>query len=262
MSSSDPNLQNIPVRTEEGRLIRRAFIAAPDHVLIKADYSQIELRIMAHLSQDPQLIAAFNAGLDIHTATASEVAGVPLAAVTSDMRRQAKAINFGLIYGMSAFGLAKQLGIERHKAQAYIDHYFARYPGVLDYMNQTRELAHQQGYVETILGRRLDLPDINARNALQRKAAERAAINAPLQGTAADLIKKAMLDLYTWQTRATGPSATMIMQVHDELVFEVPTIEVTNVLQPIQTIMESVVKLDVPLVVTMGVGESWDEASL
>lgn len=262
LSSSDPNLQNIPVRTEEGRLIRRAFIAAPDHVLIKADYSQIELRIMAHLSQDPQLIAAFKAGLDIHTATASEVAGVPLAAVTSDMRRQAKAINFGLIYGMSAFGLAKQLGIERHSAQAYIDHYFARYPGVLEYMNQTRVLAHQQGYVETIFGRRLDLPDINARNALQRKAAERAAINAPLQGTAADLIKKAMVELYTWQNQFTHtPPAIMIMQVHDELVFEVRTTEVANVLQPIQTIMESVVTLDVPLVVSMGVGESWDEAS-
>ena len=262
LSSSDPNLQNIPIRTEEGRLIRRAFIAAPDHVLVKADYSQIELRIMAHLSQDPQLIAAFNAGLDIHTATASEVAGVPLAAVTSEMRRQAKAINFGLIYGMSAFGLAKQLGIERQKAQAYIDHYFARYPGVLTYMNRTRDLAHQQGYVETIFGRRLDLPDINARSALQRKAAERAAINAPLQGTAADLIKKAMLVLYEWQTQFPTPSpAIMIMQVHDELVFEVEKTKVESVIQPIQTMMESVVTLSVPLVVSMGVGESWDEAN-
>lgn len=262
LSSSDPNLQNIPIRTEEGRLIRRAFIAAPGHVLIKADYSQIELRIMAHVSQDPQLIAAFNAGLDIHTATASEVAGVPLAAVTSEMRRQAKAINFGLIYGMSAFGLAKQLGIERQKAQAYIDHYFARYPGVLAYMNRTRELAHQQGYVETIFGRRLDLPDINARSALQRKAAERAAINAPLQGTAADLIKKAMIVLYNWQNQFSSPSpVTMIMQVHDELVFEVDKKVVDKVLRPIQTMMESVVTLAVPLIVTMGVGDSWDDAN-
>lgn len=262
LSSSDPNLQNIPIRTEEGRLIRRAFIAAPGHVLIKADYSQIELRIMAHVSQDPQLITAFNAGLDIHTATASEVAGVPLAAVTAEMRRQAKAINFGLIYGMSAFGLAKQLGIERQKAQAYIDHYFARYPGVLAYMNRTRELAHQQGYVETIFGRRLDLPDINARSALQRKAAERAAINAPLQGTAADLIKKAMIVLYNWQNQFPSPSpVTMIMQVHDELVFEVDKKVVDRVLQPIQTMMESVVTLAVPLIVTMGVGDSWDDAN-
>ncbi|MCX7090708.1 MAG: DNA polymerase I [Legionellales bacterium] len=260
LSSSDPNLQNIPIRSEEGRLIRRAFIAPPEHVLLKADYSQIELRIMAHLSQDPQLIAAFHAGLDIHTATASEVTGVPLSAVTSDMRRQAKAINFGLIYGMSAFGLAKQLGIERYKAQEYIDHYFARYPGVLAYMNQTRALAHQQGYVETIFGRRLDLPDIHARSALQRKAAERAAINAPLQGTAADLIKKAMLALYAWQQSFTHPPATMIMQVHDELVFEVLKTEIENVRQPIQTIMESAAALAVPLTISIGVGDSWDDA--
>ncbi len=261
LSSSDPNLQNIPIRTEEGRLIRRAFIAPPGHVLLKADYSQIELRIMAHLSQDPQLISAFHAGLDIHTATASEVAGVPLSAVTSDMRRQAKAINFGLIYGMSAFGLAKQLGIARQKAQEYIDHYFTRYPGVLDYMNQTRALAHQQGYVETIFGRRLDLPDINARSALQRKAAERAAINAPLQGTAADLIKKAMLTLYAWQQTFSQPPATMIMQVHDELVFEVPKTELENVRQAIQTMMESVATLAVPLTVSITVGDSWDESN-
>lgn len=261
LSSSDPNLQNIPIRTEEGRLIRRAFIAPSDCVLLKADYSQIELRIMAHLSQDPQLIAAFQAGLDIHAATASEVAGVPLQAVTPDMRRQAKAINFGLIYGMSAFGLAKQLGIERQKAQDYIDHYFARYPGVLAYMNRTRALAHQQGYVETIFGRRLDLPEIHARSALQRKAAERAAINAPLQGTAADLIKKAMLALYDWQLSFTHPPATMIMQVHDELVFEVPKNQVEQARRPIQTIMESVANLAVPLIVSIGVGESWDETN-
>lgn len=260
LSSSDPNLQNIPIRSEEGRLIRRAFIAPPGHVLLKADYSQIELRIMAHLSRDPQLIAAFHAGLDIHTATASEVTGVPLPAVTSDMRRQAKAINFGLIYGMSAFGLAKQLGIERYKAQEYIDHYFSRYPGVLAYMNQTRALAHEQGYVETIFGRRLDLPDIHARSMLQRKAAERAAINGPLQGTAADLIKKSMLSLYAWQQSFAHPPATMIMQVHDELVFEILRTEVENVRQPIQTIMESVAELAVPLTVSMGIGDSWDDA--
>ncbi len=262
LSSSDPNLQNIPIRTEEGRLIRRAFIAGPEKVLVKADYSQIELRIMAHLSQDAQLIAAFNAGLDIHSATASEVSGVPLAAVTSEMRRQAKAINFGLIYGMSAYGLAKNLGIERQKAQAYIDHYFARYPGVLEYMNETRALAHQQGYVETIFGRRLDLPDIHARSALVRKAAERAAINAPLQGTAADLIKKAMIVLYDWQCKFQTPSpVTMMMQVHDELVFEVDAAEVDSVVQPIKTMMESVTVLSVPLIVSMGVGASWDEAN-
>lgn len=258
LSSSDPNLQNIPIRTEEGRLIRRAFIAPAGHVLLRADYSQIELRIMAHLSQDPQLLMAFNAGLDIHTATASEVAGVPLDAVTSEMRRQAKAINFGLIYGMSAFGLAKQLGIERHKAQAYIDHYFARYPGVLKYMDQTRALAHQQGYVETIFGRRLELPEINARAPMLRKAAERAAINAPLQGTAADIIKKAMIALHTWQKHTP---ATMIMQVHDELVFEVQKSAVEEVLPAIQYIMESVVNLAVPLTVSIGVGDSWDEAN-
>lgn len=258
LSSSDPNLQNIPIRSEEGRLIRRAFIAPPNHMLLKADYSQIELRIMAHLSQDPALIAAFNAGLDIHTATASEVAGVPLAAVTSEMRRQAKAINFGLIYGMSAFGLAKQLGIERHKAQAYIDNYFSRYPGVLAYMNKTRALAYEQGYVETIFGRRLDLPDITSRNMMQRKGAERAAINAPLQGTAADLIKMAMLALHTWQQSVTHPPATMIMQVHDELVFEVLTSEVPHVQPQIQTIMESVATLAVPLIVSISVGDSWD----
>lgn len=262
LSSSDPNLQNIPVRTEEGRLIRRAFIAPKDHILLRADYSQIELRIMAHLSQDPQLLMAFNAGLDIHTATASEVAGVPLEAVTSDMRRQAKAINFGLIYGMSAFGLAKQLGIERQKAQIYIDHYFARYPGVLKYMDQTRVLAHQQGYVETVFGRRLELPDIHARAPMLRKAAERAAINAPLQGTAADIIKKAMIELHNWQTQfGKNAPATMIMQVHDELVFEVRKSEIDTVLQPIQSIMESVVTLSVPLTVSIGVGDSWDEAN-
>ncbi len=259
LSSSDPNLQNIPIRTEEGKLIRRAFIAPAKHLLLSADYSQIELRIMAHVSQDPQLIAAFRAGLDIHTATASEVAGVPLEAVTADMRRQAKAINFGLIYGMSAFGLAKQLGIERHKAQYYIDNYFERYPGVLAYMENTRALAHQQGYVETIFGRRLDLPDINASNMMQRKAAERAAINAPLQGTAADLIKKAMIALSNWQQQCLYPSATMIMQVHDELVFEVREEDIAVVEPQIKTIMESTVTLSVPLTVSIGVGASWDE---
>ncbi|PJD94080.1 MAG: DNA polymerase I [Legionella sp.] len=259
LSSSDPNLQNIPIRTEEGKLIRRAFIAPPQHVLLAADYSQIELRIMAHVSQDRQLMAAFQAGLDIHTATASEVAGVPIEAVTGDMRRQAKAINFGLIYGMSAFGLAKQLGIDRHKAQYYIDSYFERYPGVLAYMENTRALAHQQGYVETIFGRRLDLPDINAGNVMQRKAAERAAINAPLQGSAADLIKKAMIAISEWQKQPAAPSATMIMQVHDELVFEVHEEDIALVEPQIKTIMESTVLLSVPLTVSIGVGTSWDE---
>ncbi|MCR9192380.1 MAG: DNA polymerase I [Gammaproteobacteria bacterium] len=259
LSSSDPNLQNIPIRSEEGRLIRRAFIAPSQHQLLAADYSQIELRIMAHLSQDPQLIAAFSAGLDIHAATASEISGVPLAAVSADMRRQAKAINFGLIYGMSAFGLAKQLGIPRQKAQSYIDSYFERYPGVLAYMDKTRALAHEQGYVETIFGRRLELPDINARSMLQRKAAERAAINAPLQGTAADLIKKAMIAVYGWQSQFKEPPATMIMQVHDELVFEVQEENLEMVTQQVKTLMETTVTLSVPLIVSIGVGPSWDE---
>jgi DNA polymerase-1 len=221
LSSSDPNLQNIPIRTEEGRRIRQAFVARPDYVLLAADYSQIELRIMAHLSSDPGLLSAFAAGADVHRATAAEVFGVAPEAVTSDQRRSAKAINFGLIYGMSAFGLARQLGIARGAAQEYIDRYFARYPGVQDYMEATRIQARDQGYVETVFGRRLYLPDIKSRNGQRRAAAERTAINAPMQGTAADIIKRAMIELHAWQESESGVDATMIMQVHDELVFEV-----------------------------------------
>ena len=220
LSSSDPNLQNIPIRTEEGRRIRQAFIAAPGCKIVAADYSQIELRIMAHLSQDDGLLNAFAAGLDVHSATAAEVFGVGIEGVSVDQRRKAKAINFGLIYGMSAFGLGKQLGLGRNEAQEYIDLYFARYPGVAEYMARTRELAHEAGYVETLKGRRLYLPEINARNRQRQQAAERTAINAPMQGTAADIIKMAMLSVDDWLTRSRV-DARLIMQVHDELVFEV-----------------------------------------
>ena len=260
LSSSDPNLQNIPVRTAEGRAIRKAFIAPPGYRIVTADYSQIELRIMAHVSQDSQLLAAFSAGLDIHKATAAEIAGVPLEAVSSDMRRDAKAINFGLIYGMSAFGLAKQLGMDRQKAQRYIDRYFERYPGVFAYMERTRALAHQQGYVETVFGRRLALPDIHAQAMQTRKAAERAAINAPLQGTAADIIKKAMLAVAAWQAETDTPPAILTMQVHDELVFEVREECVASAQHAIKTLMEQTVTLSVPLIVSLGQGENWDEA--
>lgn len=260
LSSSEPNLQNIPVRSEEGRLIRQAFIAPPHHVLLRADYSQIELRIMAHLSGDPGLLAAFSQNLDIHTATASEIFDVPLDAVTSEQRRRAKAVNFGLIYGMSAFGLAKQLGVDRADATHYIDRYFKRYPGVLDYMERTRKQARQQGYVETLFGRRLNLPDINASNMMRQKAAERTAINAPMQGTAADLIKKAMLAVADWQHRQIRPMARMIMQVHDELVFEVREDDVDAARSMIQQLMEHAVELSVPLIVSIGVGHNWDEA--
>ena len=260
LSSSEPNLQNIPIRTEEGRSIRKAFIAPPGHVLLTADYSQIELRIMAHLSNDPGLLYAFSKGLDIHTATASEIFSVPLDSVTAEQRRRAKAVNFGLIYGMSAFGLAKQLGVERADAQQYIDLYFQRYPGVLDYMERTRKKAHQQGYVETLFGRRLNLPEINASNMMRQKAAERTAINAPMQGTAADLIKKAMLTVATWQREQTQPIARMIMQVHDELVFEVEETAVDAARQTIKSLMEHAIELSVPLIVSIGVGKNWDEA--
>ena len=260
LSSSDPNLQNIPVRTIEGRLIRQAFIAPPEHVLLTADYSQVELRIMAHLSNDPGLLNAFTNGLDIHAATASEIFSVPIDAVTSEQRRRAKAVNFGLIYGMSSFGLAKQMGVERADAQHYIDLYFKRYPGVLDYMERTRKQAHQQGYVETLFGRRLNLPEINAANMMRQKAAERTAINAPLQGTAADLIKKAMLTVAAWQREQTQPIARMTMQVHDELVFEVRNHAVESARQTIRQIMEHAIELSVPLIVSIGVGQNWDEA--
>ncbi|MGD8842223.1 MAG: DNA polymerase I [Gammaproteobacteria bacterium] len=259
LSSSDPNLQNIPVRTPEGRRIRQAFVAGPGNLILAADYSQIELRIMAHLSGDAGLVEAFERGVDIHRATAAEVFGTAVDAVTADQRRSAKAINFGLIYGMSAFGLAKQLGIERAQAQAYVDLYFQRYPGVKRYMETTRELARRQGYVETLFGRRLYLPEIKARQVQRRQAAERTAINAPMQGTAADIIKKAMLLVDEW-TKASASDVTMIMQVHDELVFELPSATLERAQQAIRERMESAATLSVPLVVDIGVGENWDKA--
>jgi DNA polymerase I len=259
LSSAEPNLQNIPVRTPEGRRIRQAFIAPPDTRLLAADYSQIELRIMAHLSADPTLLNAFAAGEDIHRATAAEVFNTPLAEVSGEQRRSAKAINFGLIYGMSAFGLAKQLNITRTMAQDYIDQYFARYPGVKDYMEQTRAQAVAQGYVETVFGRRLYLADINARNAQRRQYAERTAINAPMQGTAADIIKLAMIRIHAW-IQSSGAPVKMIMQVHDELVFEVATSEVDNARAMIVAHMRAAANLRVPLEVDTGVGANWDEA--
>jgi DNA polymerase-1 len=259
LSSSDPNLQNIPIRTAEGRRIRQAFIAPNGYQLIAADYSQIELRIMAHLSQDDGLLNAFSRGEDVHKATAAEVFDVAVAEVSADQRRKAKAINFGLIYGMSAFGLAKQINVERYEAQDYIDRYFERYPGVLDYMNRTRQKAHEDGYVETIFGRRLYLPDINARNKMLQQAAERTAINAPMQGTAADIIKKAMLNVDQW---LADPSidATMIMQVHDELIIEVKTEQAETVAETLIEKMMSAASLDVPLIVEAEIGNNWDEA--
>ena len=259
LSSSDPNLQNIPIRTEEGRRIRQAFIAAPGHQIVAADYSQIELRIMAHLSQDAGLLTAFAEGLDVHSATAAEVFGVGIDAVSGDQRRKAKAINFGLIYGMSAFGLGKQLGIGRNEAQEYIDLYFARYPGVADYMARTREAAHDMGYVETLKGRRLYLPEINARNRQRQQAAERTAINAPMQGTAADIIKLAMLAVDDWLTHSSL-SARLIMQVHDELVFEVEAGAVEELSATVSQLMSDVGVLDVPLLVEAGTGDNWDQA--
>lgn len=259
LSSSDPNLQNIPIRTAEGRRIRQAFVAPKGYKLLAADYSQIELRIMAHLAKDEGLLHAFRNDLDVHKATAAEVFGVELAAVTTDQRRSAKAINFGLIYGMSAFGLAKQIGVDRKQSQAYIDRYFARYPGVLEYMERTRAQAAEQGFVETIFGRRLYLPEINAKNPALRKGAERTAINAPMQGTAADIIKKAMIAVDSWLT-ASGLDAKVILQVHDELVLEVREDLVDQVRDEIRVHMSDAAKLDVPLLVEVGVGNNWDEA--
>ncbi len=259
LSSQDPNLQNIPVKTEEGRRIRQAFIAPTGYKLIAADYSQIELRIMAHLSEDQGLLNAFEKGLDVHRATAAEVFGVSLHSVTNEMRRSAKAINFGLIYGMSAFGLAKQLHLGRREAQGYIDKYFERYPGVLRYMNNIRSQAHEQGFVETIFGRRLYLPDINAKNRNSQMAAERTAINAPMQGTAADIIKKAMIAVHQWLNQ-TQIDAKMIMQVHDELVLEVHESKIAEVSEQIKKLMSGAAQLKVPLVVDVGVGANWDEA--
>ncbi|VVQ34886.1 DNA polymerase I [Pseudomonas fluorescens] len=259
LSSSDPNLQNIPIRTAEGRRIRQAFVAPKGYKLLAADYSQIELRIMAHLAKDEGLLHAFRNDLDVHKATAAEVFGVELADVTTDQRRSAKAINFGLIYGMSAFGLAKQIGVDRKQSQAYIDRYFARYPGVLEYMERTRAQAAEQGFVETIFGRRLYLPEINAKNPALRKGAERTAINAPMQGTAADIIKKAMIAVDSWLT-ASGLDAKVILQVHDELVLEVREDLVDQVRDEIRMHMSDAAKLDVPLLVEVGVGNNWDEA--
>jgi len=259
LSSSDPNLQNIPVRSEEGRRIRQAFVADPGYTVLAADYSQIELRIMAHLSQDAGLLQAFKDGLDVHKATAAEVFGVGLDQVESHQRRSAKAINFGLIYGMSAFGLAKQLDIDRGAAQGYINLYFERYPGVKQYMDETRELAREQGFVETLFGRRLYLPDINAKNGQRRQYAERTAINAPMQGTAADIIKLAMLAVDDW-LQTDQPEVKMVMQVHDELVFEVENKCLDEMARIIQQKMSGAASLDVPLVVDIGTGKNWDEA--
>ncbi|UVM50567.1 MULTISPECIES: DNA polymerase I [unclassified Pseudomonas] len=259
LSSSDPNLQNIPIRTAEGRRIRQAFVAPKGYKLLAADYSQIELRIMAHLAKDEGLLHAFRNDLDVHKATAAEVFGVELADVTTDQRRSAKAINFGLIYGMSAFGLAKQIGVDRKQSQAYIDRYFARYPGVLEYMERTRAQAAEQGFVETIFGRRLYLPEINAKNQALRKAAERTAINAPMQGTAADIIKKAMVAVDNWLT-SSGLDAKVILQVHDELVLEVREDLIDQVREEIRVHMSNAAQLDVPLLVEVGVGNNWDEA--
>ena len=259
LSSSDPNLQNIPIRSPEGRLIRQAFVTEPGHRMLAADYSQIELRIMAHLSGDAGLLAAFAAGEDIHRATAAEVFGVPLGEVTGDQRRSAKAINFGLIYGMSAFGLARQLGIERGAAQEYVDLYFRRYPGVRDFMDRIRAQARERHFVETLFGRRLYLPDIDHSNQARRAGAERTAINAPMQGTAADIIKRAMIAVDTW-IQDDRPQVRMIMQVHDELVFEVAEGAVAAAKGRIRGIMEGAAELAVPLLVEIGVGGNWDEA--
>ena len=260
LSSTEPNLQNIPIRTEQGRRVRQAFIAREGYKIVAADYSQIELRIMAHLSNDKGLLNAFATGQDIHTATASEVFDTPLKEVSVEQRRNAKAINFGLIYGMSAFGLSKQLNISRFDAQNYMDLYFERYPSVLTYMEDTRQLAKEKGYVSTVYGRRLYLPEINASNGMRRKGAERAAINAPMQGTAADIIKKAMLAVDDWIETLPIDDVRMIMQVHDELVFEIKEHKLIEYKNKVISLMEQAVQLDVPLIVEAGVGENWDEA--
>jgi len=264
LSSSDPNLQNIPIRSEDGRRIRTAFIAPPGRKLVACDYSQIELRIMAHLSEDPALLRAFESGADVHRATAAEVFGKSLDEVSGNERRAAKAINFGLMYGMSAFGLAKQLNVSRGEAQDYIGLYFSRYPGVREFMDNTRQQARDRGYVETVFGRRLTLDYIHSRNAAQRAGAERAAINAPMQGTAADIIKRAMIDIDRWLARQAdgsgGKQALMILQVHDELVFEVDEAFLPNLLEQVPARMAAAADLRVPLVVDTGVGDNWDQA--
>ncbi|MDA0120598.1 DNA polymerase I [Vibrio sp. T11.5] len=260
LSSTDPNLQNIPIRNEEGRRIRQAFVAPHGYKIMAVDYSQIELRIMAHLSGDKALLDAFQQGKDIHAATAAEIMGTTIDQVSSEQRRRAKAVNFGLIYGMSAFGLAKQLGIPRGEAQQYMDTYFERYPGVMQYMEDTRSAAAEQGYVETIFGRRLHLPEIKSRNGMRRKAAERAAINAPMQGTAADIIKKAMLLVDSWIENQGQGRVKLLMQVHDELVFEVQESALAEIESKVQELMESAAQLDVPLIAESGHGDNWDQA--
>ncbi|NOI31070.1 DNA polymerase I [Vibrio coralliilyticus] len=260
LSSTDPNLQNIPIRNDEGRRIRQAFIAPHGYKIMAVDYSQIELRIMAHLSGDKALLDAFQQGKDIHAATAAEIIGVDIEQVSAEQRRRAKAVNFGLIYGMSAFGLAKQLGIPRGEAQQYMDTYFERYPGVMQYMEDTRSAAAEQGYVETIFGRRLHLPEIKSRNGMRRKAAERAAINAPMQGTAADIIKKAMLLVDEWIESQGQDRVKLLMQVHDELVFEVQESALAEIESKVQELMESAAQLDVPLIAEAGHGDNWDQA--
>jgi DNA polymerase-1 len=260
LSSTDPNLQNIPIRSEEGRKIRLAFIAPPKHKIVAIDYSQIELRIMAHLSDDPGLVKAFSEGKDVHKATAAEIFAVSLDEVTIDQRRSAKAVNFGLIYGMSAFGLAKQLNVPRHTAQAYMDKYFERYPNVSQYMEDTRQQATETGYVETLFGRRLYLPDIKAKNAMRKKAAERAAINAPMQGTAADIIKKAMLAVDAWIQAQNDPRIKMTMQVHDELIFEIHQDIVEKTTATLVEIMNNAITMSVPLIAEAGIGDNWEQA--
>jgi DNA polymerase-1 len=259
LASNDPNLQNIPIRTPEGRRVREAFIAPPGHVIMSADYSQIELRIMAHISEDPALLRAFAEGIDVHRATASEVFSVPVAEVSSEQRRYAKTINFGLIYGMGVFGLASALGIEQKAARDYIDRYFARFAGVKRYMDDTRATAKAQGYVETVFGRRLWLPQINAGSGPLRTGAERQAINAPMQGTAADLIKLAMIAVQR-AIDAEGRRTRMVMQVHDELVLEVPEAERAWALEALPRLMAGVAELKVPLLAEVGVGANWDQA--
>jgi len=259
LSSNDPNLQNIPIRSEDGRRIRKAFIAPPGRVLVACDYSQIELRIMAHLSEDPGLVNAFASGIDVHKATAAEVFGVPVADVSGDQRRAAKAINFGLMYGMSAFGLAKQLGIGRGEAQDYIALYFARYPGVREFMDRIRAKAREDGFVETVFGRRLYLQEIQSRNQAQRAGAERAAINAPMQGTAADIIKRAMISVDAW-IQQHSDKALLLLQVHDELVLECDQDFMPTLITEVKAKMEAAAELRVPLIVDVGSGKNWDEA--
>ena len=260
LASSDPNLQNIPIRTEDGRKVREAFIAPQGSKILSADYSQIELRIMAHLSKDERLIEAFKNNEDIHKITASEIFSCDLSNVSSEQRRYAKVINFGLIYGMSAFGLAKNLNIERGAAQNYIEKYFTRYPSVRNYMEEAKQSAKNNGYVDTYFGRRLWIPEINGSNGIRRAAAERAAINGPMQGTAADLIKMAMNAVDSWIKQSKEMTGKMIMQVHDELVFEVPENEVDTFKENIADLMENVAELDVPLKVDIGVGDNWGQA--